>query len=204
MKGFVQAYTQYGDTDPLYTNCLSKPVTSNGKYLAGLEKRRKAEWDLFHTGYYINTGSYYSVGSLASGNIVDNAKKCHDFLRTNGFTYAQAGQNIPVTSSSKKTIDCSSYVSWVLYESGFSQFAGYQKTSSYFASNPMNWEKVTKGNLQPGDIMVFTGQGHVQIYAGNGTYYNCGSNNSIKTPAPSGNGRTENDSGFLFGLRPNL
>ena len=67
----------------------------------------------------------------------------------------------------------------------------------------MNWEKVTKGNLQPGDIMVFKNSGHVQIYAGNGQYYNCGSNDSIKTQAPSGRGRTENDSGFLFGLRPN-
>ncbi len=201
MQGFVQAYTRYGNTDPLYTNLLSKPVTSKGKYLAGLEKRRKAEWDLFHTGYYINTNSYYSSQSASSSSIVDKAKQCHDFLRTNGFTYAQAGQNIPITSNSKKTIDCSSFVSWVLYEAGFSQFAGYQKTSSYFASNPMNWEKVTKENLQPGDIMVFSG--HVQIYAGNGSYYNCGSNGSIRAQAPSGNGRSANDSEFLFGLRPN-
>lgn len=36
----------------LYTTFMSKPVTSNGEYLKGLENRRKSEWCLFQTGYY--------------------------------------------------------------------------------------------------------------------------------------------------------
>ena len=132
---------------------------------------------------------------------LQKAKECHDYVRTNNFTYEQAGVYIPINSSSGKTIDCSSFVSWVLYESGYSQFGGYQKTSSYFASNPMNWQKISRDNLQAGDIMVFSG--HVQIYAGGNQYYNCGGNSSIRTPAPSSSGTSINSGTFLFGLRPN-
>lgn len=200
MSGFVKAYTQYGNTEELYTNLLNKPVTSNGKYLAGLETRRKAEWNLFNSGYYINTNSYYSPASANSSLIVQKAKECHDYLRLNGYKYVQAGVNIPI-SSSVKTIDCSSYVSWVLYEAGFKEFAGYQKTSSYFLKNPMNWEKITSiDKLQPGDILVYTG--HVQIYAGDGKYYNCGGDKSIQHEAPSAYGTKITDSTFQFGLRP--
>jgi len=198
MSGFVQAYNQYGNTEQLYANLLNKPVTSKGQYMPGLEKRRKAEWDLFNRGYYINTGSYYSPVSANSSLIVQKAKECHDYLRINGYRYAQAGVNIPI-SPNVKTIDCSSFVSWVLYEAGFSQFAGYQKTSSYFAKNPMNWEKIAKENLQAGDILVYTG--HVQIYAGDGKYYNCGGDKSIQNEAPSVYATSINDSTFLFGLR---
>lgn len=197
MSGFVQAYTKYGNTQELYDNLLNKPVTSKGEYMPGLEKRRKAEWELFNTGYYVNTGTYYSATSASSSLILQKAKECHDYLRINGYRYKQVGISIPIKNG--KTVDCSSYVSWVLYEAGFTEFRGHQKTSSYFAANPMNWEKISKENLQAGDILVY--EGHVQIYAGDGKYYNCGSNNSIQTEAPSVYGVSINKSSFLFGLR---
>lgn len=62
---FVESYNKYwkGESDllegkepnfnhPLYTNYMSVPVTSNGEYMAGLERRRKSEWRLFQTGNY--------------------------------------------------------------------------------------------------------------------------------------------------------
>lgn len=65
---FVQSYEKYYnfDTDDqfeeknsnanfshsLYTQYMSKPVTSDGVYMLGLEIRRKSEWTLFQTGYY--------------------------------------------------------------------------------------------------------------------------------------------------------
>ncbi len=66
-KNFVQAYQaywnesddQFEEKNPnanysheLYTNYMSKPTTSGGDYLPGLERRRKSEWTLFQTGYY--------------------------------------------------------------------------------------------------------------------------------------------------------
>lgn len=201
MSGFVKAYEQYGNTNALYENLLNKPITSKGEIAPGLVKRRQYEWELFHRGYYYNTNTYYSASGKYSKNIVENAKKCHDYLRTNGYKYQQAGISIPITNS-VKTVDCSSFVSWVLYESGFKQFAGWQKTASYFERNPMNWEKVTKDKLQPGDILVYTG--HVQIYAGDGKYYNCGGDTSISHEAPSTYGTSINDSSFKFGLRPSV
>ena len=200
LKGFVQSYNQYGNTEELYENLLNSPTTSNGKVAPGLVRRRKEEWNLFHTGYYANTNSYYTELSGKYANaILEKAKQCHDYLRTNNYKYKQAGISVPITSA-VKTVDCSSFVSWVLYEAGFTEFSGYQKTSSYFRKNPMNWQKVSKENLQAGDILVYTG--HVEIYAGDGNYYNCGGNKSIEAVAPSKMGKGINSSEFLFGLRP--
>lgn len=52
VSGFVEAYKTYGNTQALYDNYMSKPITSNGKTSNGLIRRRKAEWDLFYTGNY--------------------------------------------------------------------------------------------------------------------------------------------------------
>lgn len=52
IKGFVNAYKKYGDTDALFAAYMSSPVTAKGKYLAGLARRRASEWKLFHEGVY--------------------------------------------------------------------------------------------------------------------------------------------------------
>ena len=197
MKGFVKAYKQYGTTEQLYDNLLNRPTTSNGKYAPGLAKRRKAEWDLFCSGYGGN-GAPEGEGGQHASIILQKAKQCHDYLRKNGYKYDQVGLNIPITSS-VSTIDCSSYVSWVLYEAGFTQFKGHQHRSADFATNPYNWEKISKENLQAGDILVYSG--HVEIYAGNGKYYNCGGPESIQHEAPSAYGGSSSNA-FKFGLRP--
>lgn len=43
-------------TQDLYTNYMSKPITSKGKVLKGLIRRRDAEWDLFYKGIYTLNG----------------------------------------------------------------------------------------------------------------------------------------------------
>lgn len=73
-KTFKQAYEAYWkETDDeygvaqndgmynhsLYTQYMKDPQTSNGEYMAGLEKRRKSEWILFKTGYFDTLGEYY-------------------------------------------------------------------------------------------------------------------------------------------------
>lgn len=53
VNGFPQQYLKYGDTQSLYDNYMNKPVTGEGVgYLKGLERRRKAEWNLFHNNIY--------------------------------------------------------------------------------------------------------------------------------------------------------
>ena len=193
-KTFVEAYNAYwnAETDdeygvtsndsmynhPLYTNYMSEPVTSNGNYMLGLERRRKSEWILFKTGYYDSIGKWCSQSGTE--NIVEKAVECHRYLRTNGYYYAQAGVNIPITGSGR-TIDCSSFVSWVLYEAGFEEMEGYQQTSYTFLANKWGWQELSVSEAQPGDLLVYSA--HVEIVAGDAgdkfLVYNCGGNASI-------------------------
>ncbi len=53
LQAFKRAYNTYGDTDALYNNFMSTPVTdAYGNYYPGLTRRRRAEWKLFHEGIY--------------------------------------------------------------------------------------------------------------------------------------------------------
>ena len=116
-----------------------------------------------------------------NGNIVEAAINVHSYVRNNGYTYAQAGIKLPNTSGT--TIDCSSYVTWVLVEAGIPGFTQgmYQWSSSTFASNPKGWQQVSYEDAVPGDILVYSG--HVEILAEKSgdqfRVYNCGSNASI-------------------------
>ena len=199
-KDFVSAYGSYWDQEkddeykttpndgmynhPLYQNYMNKPVTASTGYLPGLEIRRKSEWILFKTGYCDVLGKWCS--DSAGGAVVEKAVECHAYLRQNNFTYAQAGINIPI-SGAGRTVDCSSYVSWVLYEAGYSGFEGYQKTSYTFEENPWGWQDVNVSDAQPGDIVAYAG--HVEIVAGDEgdrfRVYNCGGNASISAAGTS-------------------
>lgn len=53
IKGFVDSYKQYGDTDLLFDNYFAKHVHVNGEYWPGLMKRRQKEWELFHNHVYV-------------------------------------------------------------------------------------------------------------------------------------------------------
>lgn len=134
--------------------------------------------------------AFKSSGGFDSEDIIENAISCHEFLRTNGYTYAMAGIEVPDGILNGKTIDCSSYVSWVLYCTGYEQFKGHQKTSFVFYENPWGWEEVSVQDAVPGDILVYqfsSTSGHVEIVAANPegdyfTVYSCGSNGAISNP----------------------
>ena len=52
VDSFPEKYKTYGNTLALYDNYMSTPVIGGGQYLAGLDRRRQAEWNLFYNGIY--------------------------------------------------------------------------------------------------------------------------------------------------------
>lgn len=96
------------------------------------------------------------------------------------------GDDIPDGLLNQKTVDCSSYVSWVLYCTGYEQFKGPQATSYTFYDNSWHWDTVSIEDAAPGDILVYQHDPyhHVEIIAANPEgdkfwVYNCGSDSSI-------------------------
>lgn len=179
-----------GTTDfshKLYTQYMSMPVTSGGDYLKGLENRRKSEWSLFQTGYFgydIKNGSghgideYYVEGY--GTEFLEVAKNCHDYIRQNNFYYVQ-GNEIPYPNGTSYT-DCSAYVTWVLYEYGYTELKGHQKGTSWFMNTntmqKMGWTVKPATQAEAGDIVV--NNHHMEIYAGDGKFYNAGSTSAIR------------------------
>lgn len=92
-----------------------------------------------------------------------------------------------------KAVCCATFVSWTLYEAGFDWMENCPNINScgtllpFLESN--GGQKImypTMDDLQPGDI-VFYGAGgteHTDIYAGDGLWYNCGGNDSVKGSSP--------------------
>lgn len=137
--------------------------------------------------------------------ILEKAAECKSYVAKKAFGYGATG-NIPITKTGG-TVDCSGYVSWVMYEAGYkSSFAGHQWTASKFANNPLGWEVITSFDaIQPGDIIVMNDNkgnyaGHVQIYAGGDKHYNCGYADAIRVDGPTSSSRVERD--FNLALRP--
>ncbi|MCI8361742.1 MAG: cell wall hydrolase [Clostridia bacterium] len=140
------------------------------------------------------------LGELeASANMVQAAEAVHKYVRENGYRYAQR-RGITLPNYKTKTIDCSSYVTWVILNSGY-RSSNYREgmgqwSSSTFRRNPEGWQEI-KGieNARAGDILCYNG--HVEIYAGsmNGNkpiVYNCGGNSSIAAKETSRSGHTIN------------
>lgn len=134
----------------------------------------------------INELQQYSKSG--SGTIVDSAVQIHKYVRENNYIYSQAGITLP--NNKTKTIDCSSYVTWVLLNCNVNGFTKgmYQWTSVTFNSNPNGWQEVSVSEAKPGDILVYNG--HVEIVAATGgdkfVVYNCGGNSSIKAQGLNG------------------
>lgn len=109
------------------------------------------------------------------------AKQCHDYIKDNNFYYVQ-GNKIPYPNGTSY-IDCSAYVTWVLYEYGYTEFAGHQKDTAWFmGSGPskMGWTILKPSEAKAGDLLVKSG--HIEIFAGDGVgTYAAGSTNAIRS-----------------------
>lgn len=205
-KTFVQAYNEYWDqekddlydgknsaadfTHLLYTKYMNQPTTSNGQYMAGLERRRKSEWILFQTGYYNVINQWYTK----TGELVSSAYSVADHFINSGVTVHYAGNDVegavnngrhcvygniqgswdyPISDSENYGVVCATFVSLAIWKAGLIDEAtinnyGYNSCTGVTSMlADAGWEKIySASELQPGDV-VFQ-PGHVMIYVGDG------------------------------------
>ncbi len=118
--------------------------------------------------------------NISGTTFLEIAKQCHDYIRNNNFYYVQ-GNKIPYPNGTSY-IDCSAYVTWVLYEYGYTEFAGHQKDTAWFmGSGPSKkgWTILKPSEAKAGDLLVKSG--HMEIFAGDGVgTYAAGSTNAIR------------------------
>lgn len=116
--------------------------------------------------------NYYSNG----GDIVEVGTEMMKYLIENKYLYYQ-GNWVPLEydyeQTKTKTVDCSSYVCWVLYRCGYTNMhfgsddKGWQLDTGYLPQylEKSGFKKITSmSDLQAGDIVFY--EGHVQIYVG--------------------------------------
>lgn len=148
---------------------LHLEVTHNGEYL--------------NPYYFVdNGGDGYTPGGGAAGspNIPDYSgepmgdgsfeamlAEAEKYL---GYPYVWGG------SSPSTSFDCSGFVSWVINQSGVGSVGRQTASGLYNLCTP-----VSKDNMQPGDLIFFTGTyssptpvSHVGIYVGGGRMIHCG------------------------------
>lgn len=163
----------------------------------------------------LKSGKTTMGGTGGYGSILSAAQALHDAQTSWNYSLSSP----PLTGGNiEKAIDnpgkgtcCATYVSSVLYKAGSvteSEINGINYNLATDVSallQSKGWQKITSySNLQAGDIVFMTSSsypnsvGHVQIYAGDGTWYNAGGNSSIHGAAPypsDASGR------FLYAMR---
>ena len=110
---------------------------------------------------------------------------------------------------------CATYVSSSLYLAGYftedemNNFNYNSSNSLYNFLLSVGWQTIQNYNdLQPGDVVFMDNTGnksginHVQLYAGDGLWYNAGNNDAIHGSAPYSQGSWASSS-FLVALRQN-
>lgn len=129
-----------------------------------------------------------TVKGVSADAIVSSAKKMWQHTeRVGGYRY----DDYYTTSDVRNMWDdhkmcCASFVAWVLYDSGVMSYqeinkggfnGAYEICKKLFGTGKFDrtyLENPSTRNLKPGDIVYWSG--HVQIYEGNGMWYNGGSN----------------------------
>lgn len=137
---------------------------------------------------------YCGKSYMKGGDILSVADRIHRAEQS--WTYsAEEGlywYNIELSlNNDNKVTCCTTYVSCVIYAAGYAteeqmNSFNYNYVHSFYTYfKEKGWEEITSyDQLEPGDI-VFTGNiDHVQIYAGNKTWYNAGSTKYIQSDAP--------------------
>ena len=164
-------------------------------------------------------------------NLLEIIKACKTYYTNNNFVYSLAPgvRTIPADKSKlyngNYSVDCSSYVSWVLYEyalingkTDMKNYFSYQRNSSTFANIGANGgnnylEVIDSGSIdlskaKQGDILV--SPGHVEFFnsytqSGNMVnikVYNCGSTSTVRVAGVTTSAtRNVNDISYILRVR---
>ena len=178
----------------------TKELTSLKELLDEEEKKKKEEKEGRQQSNNTSLSSLidptvpYVPGSLKDPSFLQTAKNIWDYMVMGNIQFVyNNGNAIPIRNN---LCDCSSYVSWVIYEYGYQDWAGYQRDTGALYSTNYNqlygWEEIYyPGNtdltplVRPGDIIVrrANGVGHTDIvsYTDGTTVkaFDCGSNEAL-------------------------
>ena len=144
-----------------------------------------------------------------SNNLLEIIRNCKSYYSNNNFVYslANGARSIPADKTNlyngNYCVDCSSYVTWVLYEyalannkTDMKNYFNYQRNSATFANIGANGGNnylsvvdsgyVDLSKAKPGDILV--SPGHVEFFSSytqsgntvNLKVYNCGSTSTVR------------------------
>ncbi|HJJ16611.1 MAG TPA: CHAP domain-containing protein [Bacilli bacterium] len=181
------------DTLLVFNECIKN---ANSEYISVLKKQvqEQAKESLKK-----NSSDYevsYSKDALVSGSskdVLSAAEKLweNDIASGKFTSYGGVGSMPPKGTN----MDCSGYISWVLYEYGYTEDFSEQKATGYYMTTNFKekygWEEISvaagedvSDKLQPGDILVRDngggsgGAGHmnitVEVKDGNVYAYDCG------------------------------
>lgn len=104
--------------------------------------------------------------------------KTNQFVK---FALAQLGKTYVFGAQGPNVFDCSGYVYYCLYQTGYRN--GLYRATADTYSKWSKWAYVEKENLQPGDLMFYISDddptiiGHIGIYLGNGYHIHASSSN---------------------------
>lgn len=190
VKNKLMTASNVNDATEYFARNYEKCITNGA--VQQLDKRQKYAKEWLEKLQKSASGS--SSDNIDTSSFLATAKSCHDYVRENNYWYPSqanlsAGKFVSDGTSvthkfptkgepaSKRYIDCSAYVSWVLKEYGYKMSAPY--TASGLLSNPLHLKEVSTNNVKAGDILVRNG--HTEIFCGNGKSYNCGSTRAIRS-----------------------
>lgn len=174
-----------------YAIYATQNIESIKSYILGRSSKNRAEarWKAYSEGIYTTPeNEVLDPNKYGAGGILGVAKQIWVEVYNRFTTYGGLG-NIP-PSEGQTQIDCSGYVSWVLYEYGYTDFNYQVNTEKFYNTNwnqKYGWTEIPVGSgenpiniLQPGDIFVRYGNGthhvHIVEHIENGRVYayDCG------------------------------
>ena len=123
------------------------------------------------------------AAELNASSMLDAAKKVHEYVRTNGYTYsldvlAQTDEELTQVHS----LCCATFVYWAAKEAGYKVAEAPIHGADTLATALANagFTEITDGTHQAGDVLWYPGE-HIEIAAGPGEdVYNCGGDFSIQ------------------------